>query len=490
MTPLYCKVFPRGLPLDTLRAKLGAFDLNDLEEKDRGKPETVAKAHREHDAALRKRSFNDPAYGLVGAIAYRDHDGTFTLEMGDEKAMLEDFWRRYRRHAGDIAGWDIFDVDLHWILVRSWACKVEVPAAAKRNAGNGRIAWIGFTDLKRELAGGPGRELDLDRVLKAFGWEGEKAKRATTGERLFAAPPDNPDAVKARADAEDDLRQLHDLAVRMGLESPDFEKMPPLLGQAEAEAPRGPSTLDVETEPGQLARLKEICGEFDPAKVKTGQAKKPEKIQALIDKARASYDEDLLTESMLDPFLGRTCAIGCRRANGEIDIPEAGEKEMLEWFWARTERGEHFNGWNLFHFDLHWLIVRSLLLNVRIPARVRTRAGTGYVRYRGFTDLMREFTGSPREYASVQTACDAFGLPGKNGKGDDFHKLWNSSDPALHEKGRGYLTNDLEQEAAIAGFMGFDHGPDERLDRLEEELGLGAREATIGEPRPFTEEIA
>jgi hypothetical protein len=458
MKPLYFKVFPHSLPLEQLQAKLGAFDPNELDEKDRGNPDAVAKARTTHDQGLVKRSLADPSYGRVGAVGYRHPDGTFALETGHEPSLLGRFWEHYARYAGDMAGWGIMDGDLHWLLVRSWANQVKVPAAAKRNAGNGRLAWIGFVDLKRELAGGPARNLDLDRVLKAFGWEGEKAS-PTSGDGRFH-DPDAAGAQKARADVEDDLRQLHDLGVRLGLESPDWERMPPVRGELpQLAGDRGPTTLDIETQPGELARLKEICGEFDPARVKTGHAKKAEKIQEIIAKARASYDENLQLESLKDPFLGRVCAMGYRDAAGGVDIPELGEKALLEDFWVRYERGERFNGWNLFEFDLFWIFVRSLLLNVRVPPGFRTRAGTGYARYHGITDLMREYTGAPGRYASLQSACDAFGLQGKNGDGANFHKFWNSPDPAKHQEGRVYLTNDVVQEAAVAHCMGFDQPP-------------------------------
>ncbi|MDD2765872.1 MAG: hypothetical protein PHE83_18065 [Opitutaceae bacterium] len=478
MQPLYFKVFPLGRPMDELKAKLGDFNASSLDEEVRNDPDAIAKARREYEAKLRKRSYSDPAYGMIGAIAYRQPDGTLTVDTHAEKSLLEDFWQHYRHFAGDIAGWNIFDADLHWLLVRSWANRVPVPAAATRRAGTGRRAWVGFTDLKRELAGGPSQALDLDQVCKAFGWEGVKTTDPASAVVTMREPEPTAAKALALANIEDDLRQLHDLGVRMGIERADFEKIPPVRSAGSAAASLdGPTTLDIETAPGDPGVLKKLCGEFDPAQVKTGHARKPETIQAIIDRARAKYDQDLIKASLLNPFLGRVCAIGYRSAGGTIDIPEYDERALLEDFWSRAERGERFNGWNLFKFDLQFLYVRSLLLNVRVPANFRSRAGTGYVRYRGVTDLMWEFTGSPREYASVQTACDAFGLKGKNGDGANFHKLWLSGDPQLKAEGRNYLANDVTQEAALAEVMGFAHPqievpnlPAERLDVVERRM--------------------
>lgn len=440
-----------GIPgIEALREHYGAFDPESLSAKQRT-PEGIAEATKDYDQDLIRRAHKDPFIGFVAAIGYLDGGTEADVDVRDERSMIEEFWARAIQGGNKPAGWGVHSKDLQFLKVRSWRHSIQVPPSLMTPAQNGRARWHGFTDIQSEYTGSPSEAKDFDLVARAFGGRGERASSAKFWSMLQA---NGEAACKALSE---DLAQMAHIAHAMGLsQSAPTRTVAPAEEFTTADKPTN-TYWDIETGPGELARLKNIAGEFDPAKVKTGNLTDPLKIQAKVEAARAAYDDTLLKRSMLEPELGRISAIGfCQKSGDDTFIPEGDERAILAEFWRQyDECSGDMAGWNTFNFDLKWVLVRSWILGIPVPEKARSRAGTGYARWHKQRDMMWEFTGDPRQYMSLDAAARFFGMEGKNGKGDEFFRLYESSVPEERAKGRSYLHNDVGvMTVGVAEHMG------------------------------------
>src|SRR6185503_14813798 len=93
--------------------------------------------------------------------------------------------------------------------------------------------------------------------------------------------------------------------------------------------------FDIETGPLPESELAALLPPFDPAEVKTGNIKDPEKIAAKIAEAEANHKRDFMEKAALDPMSGRVVAIGLLyQDSGEFAvIAHDDEKQILYDFW-------------------------------------------------------------------------------------------------------------------------------------------------------------
>ncbi len=148
------------------------------------------------------------------------------------------------------------------------------------------------------------------------------------------------------------------------------------------------NVFDIETRPLPESELTALVPPFDPAEVKTGNIKDPDKIAAKIAEAEASHRRDFFDKAALDPLTGRVVAIGVMTfdVRGPKGLPfnlggqfsiigRDDEAQMLSEFWEIT-RGEMGRtnpmiGFNIFNFDLPFLIRRSWKHGVPVPFGLR-----------------------------------------------------------------------------------------------------------------------
>jgi hypothetical protein len=227
-------------------------------------------------------------------------------------------------------------------------------------------------------------------------------------------------------------------------------------------------------------------GEFDPAAVKCGNIGGPdsEKGKAKIAAAKAEHEATVrdyeqlcrdgelqhvaacLDRAALSPVTGQVLAVGCWSATtgntviiGEQDgITEA---DILARFWSAylNMRGQkrQMVGVNIFGFDLPFLIRRSWILGVDVPATVRE----GRYWDRLFIDLRDEWLLGQR-WGDCESSLDhmarALGVGSKADAagcdGATFHRLWLSGDQTRRETARKYLVNDLELTRKVAERLG------------------------------------
>lgn len=70
----------------------------------------------------------DPDYGKVLCIAYKEGDDQTEVLFDDEKKMLNTFWQLYGEHMQRVCGYNIIGFDLPFLLRRSFALGITIPA--------------------------------------------------------------------------------------------------------------------------------------------------------------------------------------------------------------------------------------------------------------------------------------------------------------------------------------------------------------------------
>ena len=248
--------------------------------------------------------------------------------------------------------------------------------------------------------------------------------------------------------------------------------------------------FDIETEPLEESRLREllppfdsdnvdglVTGEFDPSKVKLGNLKDEAKKQEKIEAARKAHEEAVANSASiilqaeqdhwkrfvdsccLSAVTSRVLAIGYHAPDKSKTVihavnEEHTEEQIIAAFWqyyanCRQER-RHIVGVNILGFDVPYVLRRSWILGVEVPDKVYD----GRYFDRTFIDLCDYWkTGNFRssEPANFDALARAFGTVGKNGQsGKYFHEMWkvNRGDAIA------YLKSDVEQPAIWARRMG------------------------------------
>ena len=212
-------------------------------------------------------------------------------------------------------------------------------------------------------------------------------------------------------------------------------------------------TFDVETGPLAESELSALLPPFDPAEVKTGNLKDPAKIAEKIAEAEANHRRDFFDKAALDPLTGRVIAIGMLDLETDkfFIIGHDDEARTLTEFWEASQgemgRLNSMLGFNIFNFDLPFLIRRSWKHRIKVPFGIRRG------RYWGdqLVDLRDAWQlGDRQARGSLDTIARHLGVGAKNGDGKAFAELWMSDRP----KAEAYLRNDIELTAKVADALG------------------------------------
>jgi DNA polymerase elongation subunit (family B) len=232
--------------------------------------------------------------------------------------------------------------------------------------------------------------------------------------------------------------------------------------------------FDIETGPLPENELAALLPPFDPAEVKTGNLKDPEKIAAKLAEAEANHRREFIDRAALDPLTGRVVAIGLLIASPHPSPFPSAEREKeagsesqphhefkiighddeaatLKEFWQVCQgdmgRINEMIGFNSNQFDLPFLIRRSWKHRVPVPHGIR--------RGRYWSEQMIDLRdlwqlGDRQARGSLDAVAKHLGVGSKNGDGKDFAKLWETD----REKAIEYLRNDLQLTARVAEALG------------------------------------
>ena len=209
--------------------------------------------------------------------------------------------------------------------------------------------------------------------------------------------------------------------------------------------------FDIETGPLPESELAALVPPFDPAEVKTGNLKDPDKITAKLAEAEANHRRDFFERAALDPITGRVVAIGLLDGDGFRILHDEDEAAVLREFWnvCRGEMGRihEMVGFNTHLFDLPFLVRRSWKHRVAVPRGIRR----GRYWSEDMVDLRDAWQlGDRMARGSLDAIAKHLGVGAKNGDGKDFAKLWQSD----RAKAVEYLRNDLELTSLVAGVLG------------------------------------
>lgn len=200
--------------------------------------------------------------------------------------------------------------------------------------------------------------------------------------------------------------------------------------------------FDIETAPLSEDKIKAIAPEFKAPK----NYKSDEAIARYETEALASY----IADGALHAQTGRVMAIGY--AIGDTCPPlvlydETGEKEsyILRCFWKTiTDNSGVMTrkviGFNSVNFDVPFLIRRSWINGVDVPATVMHRYGPRVVLNDLFKDVMLEWSCGTMDRIKLDTLAKTLGVGAKNGDGALFHILAKTD----YDKAMDYLYNDVE----------------------------------------------
>jgi hypothetical protein len=192
---------------------------------------------------------------------------------------------------------------------------------------------------------------------------------------------------------------------------------------------------------------------------------KPETVAEKYEKYKTDGFAEFREKSALSPLTGEVVAIGYMSAKGVAiqGVGEGGgedltdEAAILSAFWSRyidcQRSSRQLIGWNIYGFDLAFLVQRSWRLGVDVPSSAFNCRGRWFNwDEKVFFDLMLLF-GCGGKFISLDAAAKHFGLPGKNGEGKEFARLWRGTKEE-REQARAYLVNDLEMPWVAAQRMG------------------------------------
>ena len=199
--------------------------------------------------------------------------------------------------------------------------------------------------------------------------------------------------------------------------------------------------FDIETGPLSDEEIARIAPPFDPDEVKVGNVG-IEKAMEKITAARDAHLRSIKARAALKAEYGEVLAIGYANAADTVLLMGKPEREMLDQFWERADESYHaketFVGFNVFHFDLPFLIRRSIIHGVKVPPGLLPRNNRYFPDF--FVDLMQMWqAGDYREMISLDRFAKALGHEGKNGSGKFFSQTLKDDESAAIE----YLKNDL-----------------------------------------------
>ena len=206
--------------------------------------------------------------------------------------------------------------------------------------------------------------------------------------------------------------------------------------------------FDIETAPLESQKLNALMPVFKAR----ANIKDPEKIEADIREKIAEF----IANAALGASTGRVLAVGfARRNEGDVEFIEGEEEQILSNFWRliTDERGvilEDVIGFNSNSFDVPFLIRRSFILGVKIPATATSIWRNKTYLNSSFKDVMDVWACGTREMVSLDHLSKALGIGSKNGDGALFYKLYAQDRPAALE----YLKNDVELTRACALRLG------------------------------------
>ncbi len=148
--------------------------------------------------------------------------------------------------------------------------------------------------------------------------------------------------------------------------------------------------------------------------------------------------------ALLDAATARIAAIGYYQPSQDryLLAYDKDEAAVLRQFWdvflSVNSVGAKLVGFNIFGFDLPFIMRRSWFHGIAVPRNTMTLGGRYFADT--FVDLMAQWKcGSYREFISLDALARFLGVGEKTGTGEQFYRLWDKDRQAAID----YLVNDV-----------------------------------------------
>ena len=203
--------------------------------------------------------------------------------------------------------------------------------------------------------------------------------------------------------------------------------------------------FDIETGPQPTEQIRERMPVFEAP----SNYKDPQKIEAVLMQKRLDWIE----RAALDATIGEVLAIGVLDNKDGVDdirFLTGDEREVISSFLLIVQSsggsGIPLVGWNIFGFDLPFILRRAWILGIALPQWIRV----GRSWDRCFVDAMDVWAcGNKEDRVSLDCAAGSLGVGRKSGHGAQFAGLWRGSDEE-RAHALAYLENDLRLTARVA----------------------------------------
>lgn len=199
--------------------------------------------------------------------------------------------------------------------------------------------------------------------------------------------------------------------------------------------------FDIETGSQSEDDVLRIRGEFRAENVKIGNRGVESGLKK-IKEEQENYLRKLIDKAPLEADIGKILTIGIKSEKEEI-ILEGDEAEMLTTFWEKAFE-DYIGGnviWvghNIYDFDLPFILRRSMIKRVKIPAPL-----IPFSRYwdsKFWKDTLTLWAGGKfNQWIGLDQLCRAMGLEGKNGTGKGFQDLYENN----REEAIAYARQDI-----------------------------------------------
>ncbi len=202
--------------------------------------------------------------------------------------------------------------------------------------------------------------------------------------------------------------------------------------------------FDIETIPAN-EKLKDVAMELASQKElsKTGLVKR--------SKRKLDY---YYRQTAISGDIGRIFCIGYALNEGEVEVIDGSEEEILEEWWQIADKADLFIGHNIMEFDLRFIFKRSIVHKIKPSAK---HLNLSFARYKNFPifDTMREWEKWSNSFIKLDTLAKVLGLKSSKDGGIDGSQVYDFFQKGKHKEIYEYCKRDVKLTREIYNRMIF-----------------------------------
>lgn len=208
--------------------------------------------------------------------------------------------------------------------------------------------------------------------------------------------------------------------------------------------PKAKLFFDIETIPAD-EKLKDVAVELASQKeyTKTGTMRK--------SKRKLDY---LYRQTAISGDFGRIFCIGYAMNEGEVEVIDGSEEEILNQWWQIADKADLFIGHNIMEFDLRFIFKRSIVHKIKPSAK---HLNLSFARYKNFPifDTMREWEKWSNSFIKLDTLAKILGLQSSKDGRIDGSQVYDFFQKGKHQEIYEYCKRDVKLTREIYNRMIF-----------------------------------